>query len=385
MLALLAMVSTMRLFAEPLSPLELRKRLAAGAVTSVTAPELEKYFGKAEEGSLRVDGVNIAWGVRRSGAKQVSARFLDNSGEFELKKVDGTDWFVGSFTVPHGTGTLWTIQADGKLIGDARQIEAYLPDPDTQAHDNVPKGKLIQMPKWSSKVYDGTTRDWWVYVPAQYKADVPATTMIFNDGQWSKGYVPTVIDNLTAKGEIPPMIVILIAPGGKSNDIDNRSFEYDVLSDQYSKLLLDEIIPEVAKTYNLRPGAENRGIAGASSGGICAFTTAWERPDQFSKVLSWIGSFVDLAKLHGKEQGGDDYPSLIRKNDAKPIRVFLQDGKNDLDNPFGNWPLANLEMQKALAYKGYDATFVFGNGFHSDAQGRNTLPAAMRWLWRDVK
>jgi enterochelin esterase family protein len=149
--------------------------------------------------------------------------------------------------------------------------------------------------------------------------------------------------------------------------------------------LLTEILPEVEKTVKLKQDAASRAICGASSGGIAAFTVAWEKPDAFHKVVSFIGSFVNLQGGETGIGGGHNYPVLIRKTrgNPKPIRVFLQDGANDLDNPFGNWPLANQQMQKALAFAGYDHKFVYGNGFHSDRHGRAIFPDVLRWLWRD--
>jgi enterochelin esterase family protein len=210
--------------------------------------------------------------------------------------------------------------------------------------------------------------------------------MVFQDGggyQNPKGQyrVPTVFDNLIHKKEMPVTVGIFINPGAfPPSDKDkrgrsNRSFEYDTLSDQYARFLEQEILPEVAKSYNLRKDAAGRAICGISSGGICAFTVAWERPHLFSKVLSHVGSFTNI-------RGGDVYPGRIRKAPRKPIRVFLQDGSEDLDNQFGNWPLANQQMAKALAFKKYDYRFVYGHGKHSGNHGGAILPDSLRWLWR---
>ncbi|MFN0120473.1 MAG: alpha/beta hydrolase, partial [Blastocatellia bacterium] len=231
----------------------------------------------------------------------------------------------------------------------------------------------------------GTSRDWWVYVPAQYTADKPACVMIWQDGQNAKNYVPPVFDNLIAKGDMPVTVAICLAPGVHADGKPNRSFEYDTLSDQYARFLLEEILPEVEKTVKLRHDAPARALGGISSGGICAFTAAWERPGEFSKVLSWVGSFTNIQHGSTWREGGHNYPALIRKvRPVKPIRVFLQDGANDLDNANGNWPLANLEMDKALKFAGYDYRFEFGQGFHSDRHGRAIMPDSLRWLWRDV-
>ncbi len=161
--------------------------------------------------------------------------------------------------------------------------------------------------------------------------------------------------------------------------------EYDTLSDRYARFLLEEILPEVEKTVALRKDAAGRAIAGASSGGICAFTVAWERPDQFGKVVSWIGSFTNIASGPTLRAGGHNYQALVRKTPKKPIRVFLQDGANDLDNVHGNWPLANLTLAGSLAFAGYDYRFEYGKGFHNNRHGRAILPDTLRWLWRDSR
>jgi enterochelin esterase family protein len=137
------------------------------------------------------------------------------------------------------------------------------------------------------------------------------------------------------------------------------------------------MLPAVGKQYNLMDDAEGRAVCGISSGGICAFTTAWERPDVFSKVLSYVGSFTNI-------RGGHVYPALIRKTERKPIRVFLQEGEGDLDNLFGNWPLSNLQMEAALKYSKYDVKLVMGVEGHSGRHGGTILPDALRWLWKDV-
>jgi enterochelin esterase-like enzyme len=269
----------------------------------------------------------------------------------------------------------------------APQDDQYVLGPDSQVKEGVPQGKVTQMPAWTnSKLFPGTTRDWWIYVPAQYKAEQPANVMVFCDGG---GFVktdgqfraPVVFDNLIAKGEMPVTIGIFINPGvfpttkPQEKPRSNRSFEYDSLGDVYARFLLEEILPEVAKTYKLTDDPEGRATCGNSSGGICAFTVAWERPDAFRKVVSHIGSFTNI-------RGGYVYPALIRKTEKKPLKVFLQDGSNDLDNQFGNWPLANQDMAAALKFAGYDYQFVLGEGTHNGKQGGSILPDTLRWLWK---
>jgi enterochelin esterase-like enzyme len=271
------------------------------------------------------------------------------------------------------------------LTGASAQ-DNYKLGPDSEKHEGVPEGKVTQY-KFKSTIFLGTIRDWWLYVPAQYDPREPACVMVFQDGGGyvsDKGQfrVPLVFDNLIHKKEMPVTIGIFINPGtipgsGKDKKArQNRSFEYDTLSDQYARFLEKEILPEVAKGHNLRQDAAGRGIGGISSGGICAFTVAWERPDLFSKVLSHVGSFTNI-------RGGDVYPSLIRKTERKPIRVFLQDGSADLNNLHGNWPLANQQMASALKMMGYDHRFEFGDGGHNGKHGGAILPDTLRWLWRD--
>lgn len=262
----------------------------------------------------------------------------------------------------------------------------YKLGPDSTRQDSVPKGVVTKHSWNNSRVFPGTEREYWVYVPAQYDARKPTAVMVFQDGFNyinEKGHfrVPIVFDNLIAKREIPPLVGVFINPGvfpvpgtGKKPR-SNRSVEYDTLSDHYARLLLEEILPEVGKTHRLTDDADQRAICGSSSGGICAFTVAWQRPDAFGKVLSHIGSFTNI-------RGGHVYPALIRKTPPKPIRVFLQDGKNDLDNEHGNWPLANQEMAAALKFAKYDYQFVFGDGAHNGKHGGAILPDSLRWLWR---
>jgi enterochelin esterase-like enzyme len=273
------------------------------------------------------------------------------------------------------------------ILPTLRAADDYKLGPDSeQRHPGVPEGKVTKH-HWASRIFPGTERDYWVYVPAQYDGKTPACVMVFQDGGGfvnEKGQfrVPVVLDNLIHRKELPVMIGIFINPGdvpalGQGGVRRNRSFEYDTLSPQYVTFLEKEILPEVGKTYRLRQDAAGRGIGGSSSGGICAFTAAWERPDLFSRVLSYIGSYTNI-------QGGDVYPGMIRKTERKPIRVFLQDGSNDLDNLHGSWPLANLQMAAALKFMRYDFRFEYGDGAHNGRHGGAILPDAMRWLWRNT-
>lgn len=272
----------------------------------------------------------------------------------------------------------------------ARAADDYQPGPEAQPGAEVPRGEVRKMPPFeSSAVFPGTTREWSIYVPKQYDPAAPACVMIFFDGaSYAKAdgaaRVPVVFDNLIAKKEMPVTLGVFINPGffkasePGAKERSNRSVEYDTLSDANARLVLDEMLPLVAREFNLTKDPAGWAACGMSSGGIAAFTVAWERPDRVRKVVSHIGSFTNI-------RGGHVYPALIRqtKPAPKPLRVFLQDGAGDLDNAYGNWPLANQEMAAALKFAGYDCRFEFGDGAHNLKHGGALLPDTLRWLWRD--
>ena len=282
-----------------------------------------------------------------------------------------------------------TLPAQQAKVNPLRKL--YPLGSDSMVQEGVPQGVVSEHEWLESKVFPGTKRRYSVYVPQQYDASQPVALMVFQDGhEYLKAeglYRATVVmDNLIAKGEMPVTIGLFIDPGhlveelpekrGWEPHAENRSFEYDSLSGDYVQFLISEIIPEVQKEYSITEDPIGRAICGASSGGICAFTAAWERPDQFSKVISHIGSFTNI-------RHGDTYPGLIRKSYKKPIRVYLQSGTNDVNNEHGNWPLANQQMFSALQYKKYDVKFDFGKAGHDGFHGGANLPDAMRWIWRD--
>ncbi len=247
----------------------------------------------------------------------------------------------------------------------------------------MPQGEIKGPFEWKSEIFPGTVREYWVYVPAQYDGSKPACVFILQDGlRRAQGWkIPTVLDNLIHKGEAPVQIGIFISPGvvpaprENAQPRFNRSFEYDGLGDRYARFLIEEIIPEVSKTYRLSADPNDRAIGGASSGAICAFTAAWERPDQFRRVLSTIGTYVSL-------RGGNEYPVLIRKYEPKPLRVFLQDGTRDLNLYGGDWWMANQTMLSALKYSGYEVTHAWGEGGHNSKHSASIMPDAVRWLWQ---
>ncbi len=265
--------------------------------------------------------------------------------------------------------------------------ENYPVDPASVEHPGVPKGEILKFTFDDSKVFPGTSREISIYVPAQYKGDKPACVYVNQDGiQWK---APTVFDNLIARNEMPVTIGVFVTPGKvlaqNSDAIDrfNRSFEYDGLGDRYARFLLDEVLPFVqskktsdGRLIRLSGSGNDRAIGGSSSGAVCAFTAAWELPGEFSRVFSAIGTYTGL-------RGADRYDILVRKYEPKPIRIFLQDGSNDLNIYAGDWWKANESMERALAFAGYDVNHVWGTGGHNGAHGTAVFPDAMRWLWRD--
>ncbi len=254
--------------------------------------------------------------------------------------------------------------------------------PESLPREGVPTGAVEKRAWTESSIYPDSTHDYWVYVPAQYTDAEPAAVMVFQDGELyldPEGLVraPTVFDNLIHKGEMPVTIGVFINPGTKDIPWDQRSRQYVPLDDTYARFLLDEILPEVGRDYHLTDDAAGRAIAGMSDGGLASFTVAWERPDAFSKVVSHVGSYTRL-------RGGSRYPYLIRRTrgNPRPIRVFLQDGENDVNLAEGNWTLANLQMESALMFARYDYRFEMGAGGHDLGHGGAIFPETLRWLWR---
>jgi len=372
------------------------KALSAALAANPAGPEADRLadrirtaFGGRDillrGAPARVDELTVAFAIEiaNPGAGGPPPRAVADHGMFNLPlvRVGTTGVYAGVANLTHGAAFTWHYEAGGARFGGG-QLEVYETHRDARERAGVPKGKLTQMPPWSSRIFPGTTRDWWVYVPAQYNAGTPASVMVFQDGAGARQYVVPVFDNLIAQGDMPVTVGIFLEPGGVKAPRDNRSFEYDTLSDQYARFLLEEILPEVEKTVRLRRDAAGRAIAGQSSGAIAAFTVAWERPDEFSKVLSGIGSFTNIQSGKTLREGGHNYAAMIRKAPRKSIRIFMQDGANDLDNQHGSWWLANQTLARSLAYAGYDYKFEQGQGFHNNNHIRAILPDALRWLWR---
>jgi gluconolactonase len=261
----------------------------------------------------------------------------------------------------------------------------YSLGPESQPQPGVPKGTLSRHILAPGKFFPGTPHNYQLYVPAQYDASRPIACMIFLDGSGYAGNgvrVPVVLDNLIARRDVPPLIAIFLDPGvmpARSDQAQNRYeriFEYDSLTPRFANFLIDELMPEVARTYNLSNDANDHGIAGLSTGGVGAFVAAWNRPDQFRRVITWIGSF-------GNFRGADRLPGLIRRTEPRPLRVFMQTGRQDLVNYAGSWYLENPRMAAALEFAGNDVSIELGEEGHSNRHGASILPDTLRWLWRD--
>jgi hypothetical protein len=284
---------------------------------------------------------------------------------------------------------------------------------DSLPRPDAPKGRLEGPFLFQSRIIPNTVRKYWVFVPAQYTPAKPASVLVFQDGQRATNpegslRVPTVLENLIARGEMPITIGIFVTPGHTGDEYpddlgmknpNHRAQEYDALDDTYARFLIEEMLPAVGARYRLSSDPDQRMIGGTSSGAICAFTVAWQRPDAFRKVISLIGSYVSIGYKPaegGKPlvPGGDLYPGMIRKSPIRPLTIFLQDGSNDLDNEHGNWFLANQQMLAALTWANanadrqkkpgprYVVQHVWGDGAHSDQHGGSILPDILRWMWR---
>ena len=311
-------------------------------------------------------------------------------------------WMAASAVAPGQSGS-----GAGGMHSSSVPLHGLDPDafyalgPDSLPQDGVPKGDIRGPFSLPSTAYPGTQHTYWVYVPAQYDPALPASLMIYNDGQAFMNpdgdmRAQNVMDNLIFRRELPVMIAVFINPGRRPDQPEpnasewgdhatNRPTEYNSLDDKYAHVIVEELMPVLFRQYSISPDPERHGIGGSSSGAIAAFTVAWQRPDQFRKVLSNVGSFVDL-------RGGNAYPDIIHNTDKKPIRIFLCDGRNDNRGQFPgatgynqsrDWFYQNVGMMQALTAKGYDLNYAWGMNKHGQKMGGAILPEMMRWLWRD--
>jgi enterochelin esterase family protein len=335
---------------------------------------------------------------------------IDGNAAPAMQRAHGSDlWYAVTSIEKLGTLHSFYYTIAGAKFGGKLDMPAF--GPLSYLQPGVQSGTLSPKITQVSKIYDGMKSDYWIYVPAQYQPNTPAALMVFQDGEGYTGRdgnnpVLNVVDNLIATKKIPVMICVFINPGDISDSPGTatynfvkkysekwqrtlkdsmRSTLYDTVSDRYVRFLRDEILAEVAAKYNLRKDSYSRAITGLSSGGICSFNAAWQMPDQFSRVVSWIGSFESIQWKEDPAitDGGQDYPEKVLREEKRNIRVWLQDGSEDLDLRYGDWPLANLRLATALKFQGYDFHFSFGTGTHNSGHGAAEFPAEMTWLWRD--
>jgi enterochelin esterase-like enzyme len=315
---------------------------------------------------------------------------IDKQPPVALTNIPGTKYWYRLMTLRLGTTHNYNYLVEGRSVG-TYDVAGY--NPDSYPLPGVARGKLSEMKTLASKVYPGMSANYWVYVNAGADTTRGAPLMVWQDGETIVGNqdllrlrLQIVSDNLVAKKLIPPMVHVLISPGsgGEAQGTRMRSIQYDTVSDRYGKYLLDEVLPEVEKAYKVRGDAYSRAIAGASSGAICALNVAWYFPNQFSRVLSHIGSYVAL-QWHPEQNldGGYIVSSRVRRDPKKNLRVWLSDGTDDQETLAGSWPLNNILLANALKLKGYDFHFRFGEGMHAIAQGALDLPESLTWLWRD--
>jgi enterochelin esterase-like enzyme len=360
------------------------------------------------------EGPDFIWAVK---AASQPALYVDDRPGPATKRIPGSNlWYAAGQVLPVGRLHSFYYLVEGQKFGGVTGVPAFTPD--AYGRPGVPQGKLSEKRVFTSRIYNGMKCDYWVYVPARYDPKIPAALMVWQDAVF---YIdrdsPTVrilnvLDNLIEQNKIPVMIGVFISPGTLTKadggdayvssyedlkrlalgtgrpapppdkPVSIRSIEYDTVSDRYARFLRDELLAEVQGRYNIRKDASSRAITGLSSGGICAFNVAWQQPDQFSRVLSWIGSFAAIQWHPGVIDGGNVYPNKVRLEPKRNMRVWLQDGANDVEGPFGGWPTQNIQMANSLKLREYDFHFSFGTGTHNPAHGSAEFPEEMTWLWR---
>ena len=332
----------------------------------------------------------VLWAVERESDVPGKVTVVKSDGaEVGAMTNLGNGLFALAKTLPNGQQFDYELRDSKAKIGAGSvKIEYYDYRVDSLVKDDVPKGKVTTHQWNDSKIYPGTRRQLQVYIPAQYDGSKPAALMVFQDGlrhadPGGSLRATTVYDNLIHSGDMPVTIGVFINPGSFDKQPEgakpgNRSIEYDSMGAAYVNYLLDEILPFVVATHDLKlsDNPTARALAGGSRGCACAWTAAWERPDKFGKVLGWVGTFTDI-------RGANAYPSLIRKTERKPIRAALLGESNDSDNKFGNWPLANRQMEAALKFMDYDYRYWWGEGFHGSTHAGTMLPEMLKWLWAD--
>ena len=373
-------------------------QLLAMAKSRADAPEfreaLVKRLGeapiKAGE-AFDSNGPDFVWAVE---APAQPTLVVDDQPVGAMRRIAGTNlWFhTGQLRV--GTSHRFHYLVNGAKFGGSVDVPAYTADSYTRP--GVPQGRLSEKLIHVSKLYGGMETNYWIYVPVQYNPAVPAALMVWQDGERyiarnteeicrlcpSLYRLQEVTDNLIHDKKIPVMIHVFVSPG-TLNGKPLRSILYDTVSDKYGQFLIEELLPEVYAKYNIRKDAYSRAIQGQSSGGIAAFTVAFNRPEAFGRVYTVVGSFTALQWKPGELDGGNIYPFKVRREPKRNLRVWMNDGSEDQEAGSGSWPLQNIQLANSLKLKGYDFHFSFGGGSHHAALAASELPVCLTWLWRD--
>lgn len=341
-------------------------------------------------------GAPFVWGqdfVFALQSEQPATVSIDQKPPVAMTRVPDSNLWVRSEKMRVGVTHSFQFFSNGAPVGNRSDVGGY--NPDSYPQPGVPKGKVSERRVIESKIYPGMKADYWIYLSPGYDEKNGGPLMVWQDGQGvaqgdgSRMRLFTVTENLVHQKHIPPMMHLMIAPGVDANGKSMRSVLYDTVTNRFARFLLEEVIPEVEKTYKVRPDGYSHAIAGESSGAVCAFTAAWFFPDKFSRVHSTIGTYTSIQWKYGNANaadnldGGNIYPFAIRKQDKRNIRVWLSDGQNDLENTHGSWPLQNIEMANSLKMRDYDFHFRFGEAAHNNAQSSMDLPESLTWLWRD--
>lgn len=398
---------------EKSSALDLLRSAPAG--DAELAHKISQTFTIAELKEGRAFKGNLSSFLFAIDSASKPALMIDGAPGPQLLALPNTSlWYAVAEIPKQGVVHSFFYVKDGKRFGGSTDLPVFGPLAYITA--GTPSGTLSPPIQHTSKIYDGMQTTYWVYVPAQYDPKVPAALMVIQDGQYyidRDSNLPflNVLDNLMAQKKIPVTICVFVSPGKIGSapgtrthnaakaysekwhrDLEDsmRSILYDTVSDRYPRFLRDELLPEVEAKYNIRKDSYSRAIMGLSSGAICSFNAAWQMPDQFGRVISWIGSYVSLQWKEDPElsEGGQDYPDKVLRGPKRNLRVWLQDGSRDMESgpaqqKYGSWIASNLRMANALKLAGYDFHFSFGEGSHSGAQGAVELPEELVWLWRD--
>lgn len=397
--------------------LELLDLLASAASPDEKAAALRARFSEAalrDGSSVAAHGGRFAWALQSEARPHL---YVDDEPSPPMEPLPGGLW-LHSRTLRTGTSHAHHYRVDRAILGD-RRFDTAAYGEDSYPREGVPRGQLSEERFHESPTYRGWSVSYWVYASPGVEPAMPAAVMVWQDGhrfleRERRSRIITVVENLVRRKRLPPMVLLLVAPGhiGSHDNEESyapraighmRSVLYDTFNDDYNKMVVDEIFPIVNAEYRLRDDGYSRAIGGQSSGGICSLNAAWFRPHAFSRVLSRIGSYASIQWRYGQENpfdgyplgrygdrdpaetldGGNIWPFLIRKRPKRNIRIWLEDGSYDLENAHGSWPLQNIQLANSLKMQGYDFKFSFGNAQHSTVYGDAELPDAMAWLWRD--